>query len=120
MHGGGVSSGAAINEPTFVACMLLLPTVVRSVSIYLAAAEGVMLRAVGVLKPYGFSSTANAKHWKGAMGASQRAVINLANNKGAGLTNGGSSHLFVSVVRSRGCPISMAAAWPLAACCCAA
>jgi hypothetical protein len=93
VHGGGINGTAAVDKPAFVACVLLLPAVVGGVRIDLAAAEGVMLRAHSVLEPHGLGGAANANHGERAMGATKRAVIDLANDERAGLANSGGGHL---------------------------
>ena len=92
MHFCGVCSGAAVDIPTFIACVFLLPAVVRGVGVHLATAKGVMLGAHGVFKPDGLSSATDANHGEGAMSTAQRTVIDTANDERAGLLKSGSCH----------------------------
>ena len=51
VHFGRVGSCSAVDEPTFVASVFLMPAVVGFVGVHLATAQGVVLRSDGVLKP---------------------------------------------------------------------
>ena len=47
-----------------------------------------MLRTDGVLKPDGLSSATDADHGEGTMGTAEGAVVDLADDEGAGLAQG--------------------------------
>ncbi len=60
----------------------------RGVGADLPTAQGIVLRTDSVLEPDGFGSATDADHGEGTVSTAEGAVVDLANNEGAGLLKG--------------------------------